>query len=126
MAFTVTLTNTTPADIPDVKLVVSFGHCACGHPGASIMPKGTMRMLDPNTNAWVAAPYVAEGTGMDYINQTLVPPFVLKQGQTITYRLEASMNADPDVTPGTSQLTVTITTPDARGHAGAIPVTVEP
>lgn len=126
MAFTVALTNSTPADIPDVRLVVSFGHCACGYPGASIMPKGTMRMLDPNTNSWVAAPYVAEGTGMDYITQTLVPPFVLKQGQTVTYRLEARMDANPDVTPGTSRLTVTITTPSGTGHAAAVPVTVEP
>lgn len=126
MAFSVTLTNSTSADIPDVRLVVSFGHCRCGYPGASIMPKGTMRMFDPATNAWVAAPYVVEGTGVDYIYQNLVPPFVLKQGQTRIYQLEARMDANPDVTAGSSLLTVTLTTPDAQGHAGSISVDVEP
>ncbi|MEI6251960.1 MAG: hypothetical protein WCP30_04065 [Mycobacteriaceae bacterium] len=123
---TVTLTNTRPVDIPDVHLVVSFGHCSCGYPGASIMPKGTMRMLDPASNVWVAAPYVVEGTGTDFLGQTLVPPFVLKGGQTITYQLEARLDANPDVTSGTSLLGVTIMTPDDRGHAAYLRVSVEP
>lgn len=126
MVFTVALTNTTAADIPLVRFVVSFGHCACGYPGASIMPNGTMRMLDPVTNAWVDAPYVVEGTGTDYLNRNLVPPFVLGKGQTVTYQLEARLDANPDVTSGQSLVTVTIETPDARGHAASLPVTVEP
>jgi len=126
VAFTVTLTNTTPADIPEVGMVVSFGHCSCGYPGASMMPAGSMRLLDPDSKAWVAVPYVAEGTGTDYLNATLVPPFVLKQGQTITYQLEAQLDANPDVTAGTSLMTVTIKTPAGGGQAASLPVTVEP
>lgn len=126
MRFTVTLTNTTPADIPDVGVVVSFGHCACGYPGGRMMPAGSMRILDPNTMAWVTAPYVVEGTGTDYLGATLVPPFTLKQGQTVTYQLEARIDANPDVTAGTSLLTVTIKTPAGGGHAASLPVTVEP
>lgn len=126
MDFTVTLTNTTPTDIPEVRLVVSFGHCACGYPGASMMPEGTMRMLDPDTGEWMDAPYVVEGTGTDFLGQTLVPPFVLKGNQTITYQLEARMDANPDVTAGTSLLGVTIRTPDDSGRAAYLRVDVEP
>ena len=62
--FSVTITNNGP-DIAKAGLVVSLGHCSCGMPGASMMAKGTMHMLDPQTNEWVEVPFVREGTGMD-------------------------------------------------------------
>lgn len=127
MDFTVTLTNTTPADIADVGLVVSLGHCQCGYPGASMMPAGTMRMFDPGTTAWVPVKYVAEGTGVDYIYQNLIPPFPLKKGQTITYRLQMRLEANPDVTEGDSRINVLIRTgPDRIGTAASLPISVQP
>ena len=75
--FRVTLANN-GADIAKLGMVVSLGHCSCGPPGASMMAKGSMRMLDPQTNEWVQVPYVREGTGMDYITENLVPPFPLE------------------------------------------------
>lgn len=127
MDFTVTLTNTTPADIPDVGLVVSLGHCECGYPGASMMPAGSMRMLDPQTQTWVPVKYVAEGTGIDYIFQNIVPPFVLKQGQTMTYHLQMRLDANPDVTAGHSRINVIIRTSPEKAHGTAgLPITVQP
>jgi hypothetical protein len=43
-----------PTDMAQVGLVVSLGHCSCGSPQQHMMPQGSMRMLDPNTNGWVA------------------------------------------------------------------------
>ena len=57
---------------PTLEMVVSLGHCSCGPPGAGMMANGSMRMLDPQTNAWVTVPYDREGTGMDYITGNLV------------------------------------------------------
>lgn len=125
LRFTVTLTNTTADDIPDVGLVVSLGHCSCGRPGASMMPSGTMRMRDPQTNAWTDVPYVREGTGADVLGRTLVPPFVLGQGQTLTYDLEMRLDPDPAVTAGTSQVNVAVKTAAESGTAASLPISVE-
>lgn len=126
MRYTVTLVNNTSADIADVGLVVTLGHCSCGYPGASMMPAGSMRMLDPDTNTWVTVPYVPEGTGTDFLNVPLVPSFFLKASQTITYPLEMRLDANPDVTAGTSHINVIIKTPGKAGTAASLPITVQP
>ena len=133
MPFNVTLVNTTTADIPQVGMVVSLGHCSCSPPGARMMPAGSMQMLDPNTKAWVTVPYVAEGTGTDFLSQTLVPPFVLAQGQTITYQLQLQVNADQNftVSQGTSAIDVTMTNVTTNTAIGvsptaSLPITVQP
>lgn len=132
MRFTVTLVNN-GADIAAVGMVVSLGHCSCGPPGARMMAEGSMRMLDPQTNAWVTVPYVREGTGMDYISQNLVRPFPLIRGRTVTYQLEMQLNAEQgfNVTKGKSSIGVTLTDPDnpldddGLGDGDSLPITVE-
>ncbi len=132
MRFSVTLDNN-GADIDKVGLVVSLGHCSCGPPGASMMAMGSMRMLDPETNAWVTVPYDREGTGMDYIMGTLVKPFPLSHGQTVTYQLEMRLDADQPftVTDGESSINVALTDPDnpldgpRLGKGGYLPISVE-
>ena len=132
MRFSVTLANAGD-DVPAVGLVVSLGHCSCGPPGARMMAEGTMRMLDPQTNAWVTVPYVREGTGMDYILGTLVKPFPLNHGQTVTYQLEMQVDADQPftVTKGESSISVTLANPDnpmegdRLGKGSYLPITVE-
>jgi hypothetical protein len=60
MRFSVKLANTATTPTVQVGMVVSLGHCSCGQPGAQMMLPGTMQMLDPDTKAWVAVPYVRE------------------------------------------------------------------
>jgi hypothetical protein len=130
--FRITLVNN-GADIAKLGMVVSLGHCSCGPPGASMMAEGSMRMLDPQTNEWVQAPYVREGTGMDYITANLVPPFPLGHGQTATYEIEMAVDAEQDmtVTDGETSIGVTLTDPDnpmegpRLGGATYHPITVE-
>jgi hypothetical protein len=133
MRFSVKLVNTATAPTVQVGLVVSLGHCSCGVPGPQTMPAGTMQMLDPDTKTWVTVPYVREGTGMDYIGQTLVPPFVLEQGQTMTYELQVQLNGQQNFTvkDGESAINVVMTdytTNKAIGVAptASLPITVEP
>jgi hypothetical protein len=113
MRFNVTLDNEGP-DVPAVGLVVSMGHCGCGFPGASMMVPGTMQRLDPQTNQWVKAPYVRQGTGMDFILGNLVPPFPLAHGQTVSYELQVALDADPDhqYTDGKGGVEVTLANGD--------------
>ena len=133
MRFSVTLVNTTTAGLAQVGMVVSLGHCSCSPLGASLMPAGSMRMLDPDTKTWVTVPYVHEGTGMDFISRTLVPPFVLEAGQTITYQLQMQLDAHQNFTvgKGVSSVDVTmtnVTTNTAIGESPttALPIAVEP
>ena len=133
MRFSVKLENTATAPTVQVGLVVSMGHCSCGLPGPQMMPAGTMQMLDPDTKAWVPVPYVTEGTGMDYIGSTLVPPFVLEQGQAITYELKVHLNAEQGfaVKDGEGAVNVVMTdysTNKAIGVAptASLPITVSP
>ena len=116
-----------------VGMVVSLGHCSCNPGGATMMPAGSMQMLDPNTNAWVNVPYVAEGTGTDFLSQTLVPPFVLPAGQTITYQLQVQLNANQNftVSNGASAINVTMTNVTTNAPAGvsptaSLPISVQP
>jgi hypothetical protein len=132
MRFDVTLVNNT-TDIPQVGMVVSLGHCSCAPPGARMMPAGSMRLLDPQTNAWVTVPYVSEGTGMDYIYRNLVPPFPLAHGQTVTYQLEMQLNADQSFTVGKGESAIHVTLTDPANPSGnrfgdtvSLPITVEP
>ena len=67
-----------------------------------MMADGSMRMLDPQTNAWVTVIYVREGTGMDYITQNLVPPFPLDHGQIVT------MNSKSRSTPSRTWTSPTV------------------
>jgi len=133
MPFSVALINTTTAGVAQVGMVVSLGHCSCNPSGAHMMPAGSMQMLDPNTKAWVTVPYVAEGTGTDFLSQTLVPPFVLTQGQTITYQLQLALNANQNFTvdKGDSAINVTMTnvttnTPVGPSPTASLPIAVEP
>jgi len=133
MPFSVALVNTTTAGVAQVGMVVSLGHCSCNPSGAHMMPAGSMQMLDPNTKAWVTVPYVAEGTGTDFLSQTLVPPFVLTQGQTITYQLQLALNANQNFTvdKGDSAINVTMTnvttnTPVGPSPTASLPIAVEP
>jgi hypothetical protein len=131
MRFTVTLVNNGP-DVPGVGLVVSMGHCSCGPPGASMMATGTMRRLDPQ-DQWVDAPYVRQGTGMDFILGNLVPPFPLAHGQTVSYQLEMALDAEQSfpVTNGDGGIEVTLADPDdpmegdRLGKGDFLPITVE-
>jgi hypothetical protein len=117
MRFGITLLNTTADDIAQVGIVVSLGHCSCGSPEQHMMPKGSMRRLDPNTKAWVAAPYVREAGGMDFILQTLVPPFDVKHGgQVVTYELEMQLDAKQDFTVGKGEGAVNVTRTDVATH----------
>lgn len=132
MRFSVALVNTTANDIGQIGMVV-LGHCSCGPPGARMMPLGTMRMLDPNTNAWVDVGYDREGTGMDFIYGNLVPPFDLKQGETVTYQLEMQINAEHNFTVGKGDGAVNVTRTDVTTHTaiGVFPtvslrISVEP
>ena len=130
--FRITLANN-GADIAKLGMVVSLGHCSCGPPGASMMAKGSMRMLDPQTNEWVQVPYVREGTGMDYITANLVPPFPLGHGQTATYEIEMAVDAEQEmtITNGETSIGVTLTDPDnpiespRLGSDSYHPITVE-
>jgi hypothetical protein len=112
---------------------VSLGHCSCGRGGAAMMPAGSMRMLDAQTNEWVEVPYDIEGTGMDYITENLVPPFPLAHGATVTYQLEMALDADPDhsVPAGKGGINVTPTDPAdpmryGFRYAKFFSITVEP
>jgi hypothetical protein len=131
MRFAVTLVNNGP-DVAQVGLVVSLGHCSCGPGGARMMAKGTMQRLDPQTNTWVEAPYVREGTGMDYITANLVPPFPLNHGQTVSYQLEMKLDAEQyHITNGEGGIEVTLADPvdpmegQRLGKGAFLPITVE-
>ena len=78
------------AKLAKVGMVVSLGHCSCNPTGPGMMPGGSMSMLDADTNTWLAVPYVRERTSTDVLAKTLVEPFVLEQGQTITLHERAS------------------------------------
>jgi hypothetical protein len=132
MRFNVTLDNEGP-DVRAVGLVVSMGHCGCGLPGASMMVPGTMQRLDSQTNEWVKAPYVRQGTGMDFIMGNLVPPFPLAHGQTVSYELQVALDADPDhkFTDGKGGVEVTLANGDnpmegdRLGKSAFLPITVQ-
>jgi hypothetical protein len=132
LRFTVTFVNNGP-DIPAVGMVVSLGHCSCGRGGAAMMPAGSMHMLDTRTNEWAEVPYDREGTGMDYITENLVPPFPLAHGETVSYQLEMSLDADADrsVPAGEGGINVTPTDPAdpmryGFRYAKYLSITVEP
>ena len=133
MPFSVTLVFSTPAGLNQVGMVVSLGHCSCNPSGAAMMPAGTMQMLNSDTNAWVTVPYVAEGTGTDFLSRPLLAPLVLAQGQTITYQLQLQLNASQNFTVGKGEsaidVTMTnVTTNTALGVSptASLPIAVEP
>lgn len=133
MPFSVTLLNTTTASIAQLGMVVSLGHCSCNPSGVAMMPAGTMQLQSSDTNAWVTVPYVAEGTGTDFLAQPLLAPLTLNQGQTITYQLQLQLNPNQNFTvnQGASAVDVTMTNISTNAPIGAsptasLPITVGP
>ena len=133
MPFSVTLLNTTTASIAQLGMVVSLGHCSCNPSGIAMMPAGTMQLQSSDTNAWVTVPYVAEGTGTDFLAQPLLAPLTLNQGQTITYQLQLQLNPNQNFTvnQGASAVDVTMTNINTNAPIGAsptasLPITVGP
>ncbi|MGO9156932.1 hypothetical protein [Mycobacterium sp.] len=133
MPFSVTLLNTTTASIAQLGMVVSLGHCSCNPSGAAMMPAGTMQLQSSDTNAWVTVPYVAEGTGTDFLAQPLLAPLTLAQGQTITYQLQLQLNPNQNFTvnQGASAVDVTMTnvttnTPIGASPTASLPISVGP
>jgi hypothetical protein len=93
-----------------------------------------MQMLDPDTKAWVTVPYVVEGTGMDYIGQILVPPFILEQGRTITYELQVQLNGHQGFTVRNGEGAINVALTDYTTNkvlggshfpTASLPITVE-
>lgn len=97
--FTVTVTNTTAHDDLRVRPVVSVGHCSCT-PGRNTAPSGSMHMLDRSTTSWRPVIYNGEATGMDFLTRSLVEPFTLKHGQSVTYPLEVQLDPNRDARNG--------------------------
>ena len=133
MPFSVTLLNTTTASIAQLGMVVSLGHCSCNPSGVAMMPAGTMQLQSSDTNAWVTVPYVAEGTGTDFLAQPVLAPLTLNQGQTITYQLQLQLNPNQNFTvnQGASAVDVTMTNISTNAPIGAsptasLPITVGP
>lgn len=92
-----------------------------------------MQMLSSDTNTWVTVPYVAEGTGTDFLAQPLLAPLTLAQGQSITYQLQFQLNANQGFTvgKGDSAIDVTMTnvtnnTPLGVSPTASLPISVEP
>jgi hypothetical protein len=133
MPFSVTLANTSAAGLDHVGMVVSLGHCSCNPSGAAMMPAGSLQMLSADTKAWVTVPYVAEGTGMDFLTRPLLAPLAINPGQTITYQLQLQLSANQNftVSKGDSAIDVTmtnVTTNTALGVSptASLPIAVEP
>lgn len=133
MPFSITLLNTTTAPIAQLGMVVSLGHCSCNPSGVAMMPAGTMQLQSSGTDAWVTVPYVAEGTGTDFLTQPLLAPLTLAQGQTLTYQLQLQLNPNQNFTvnQGASAVDVTMTNIGTNAPIGAsptatLPVTVGP
>jgi hypothetical protein len=78
----------------------------------------------------VQAPYVRQGTGMDFILANLFP---LSHGQTVSYQLEMQLDADQSfpVTNGDGGIDVSMADPDnpiegdRLGKGSFLPITVE-
>ncbi len=132
MPFSVALVNTSAAALDHVGMVVSLGHCSCNPSGTAMMPTGSLEMLSADTNAWVAVPYVAEGTGMDFLARPLLAPFAINPGQTITYQLHLQLSANQNFTvKGGSAIDVTMTNSTNNTALGvsptaSLPIAVEP
>jgi hypothetical protein len=133
LRFTVALVNIATTDYAQVGLVVSLGHCSCNPTGSRMMPAGTMNMFDPGTNAWLTVPYVAEGTGGDFLSRTVVPRFALPHGQALVYRFQLRLNGSQAfaVGAGASSIDVTLTsaatnTPVGSSPTVSLPVSVRP
>jgi hypothetical protein len=133
MPFSITLVNTTTASIAQLGMVVSLGHCSCNPSGVAMMPAGTMQLQSSDTSAWVTVPYVAEGTGTDFLAQPMLAPLTLAQGQTIAYQLQLQLNPNQNFTvnQGASAVDVTMTNITTNAPIGAsptatLPITVGP
>jgi hypothetical protein len=132
--FTVTLHNGSGSTYRDITPLVSIGHCSCDPSAVSLAPAGTLEELDPSSGNWHPVSYVKEGTGTDFLTETVQqPPVTLGPGATasFTFRFALAPLADQSPTEhaGQTSVDVTVLTVPARtviGHSdtAVLPVTV--
>ena len=92
--FTVTVTDTTGADLKDVTPLVSQAPCSCWTGPTPMMVNGTMQLWDSATSTWSPVPYIHEGSGMDYLLSAAhdLPGFDLAAGGTVSFRLQIALS----------------------------------
>lgn len=129
--FEVTLHNNTSTDLAQVGMVVSLGHCSCIP--STLMPAGTMTVLDPRFSGWRAAPYDTEGFGTDFLLRTAVPSLEINAGQTDVFKFQLMLNPTQSfqVVSGTSSVNVTMTDAANNQQLGpsptaSLPISVAP
>jgi hypothetical protein len=122
--FTVTLTNATGQTYRNITPIVSMGHCSCIGGPASPAPDGTLQ-LRQSGGTWLTIPYVRQGTGTDYLDQTQLPGITLAPGEdaSFTYRLSLTAKQQAAIRDGQGSFEFTVVSLPAHTILDTGPVT---
>jgi hypothetical protein len=107
--FTVVLSNSSSADIPNVVPLVVFGSCTCDPASGGVPPRSILQVYDTATNAWASSASVSVNAAGRYAFEHQATQETLPANQSLTYRYRVTLSGtETGMQDGTGSIEVYI------------------
>jgi hypothetical protein len=92
VTFTVVLSNSSSADIPNIVPLVVFGSCTCDPASGGVPPRSILQVYDTATDAWGSSASVSVDAAGHYVFEHQVTQETLPANGSLTYRYRVSLS----------------------------------
>ena len=90
--FTVVISNSSSADIPNVMPLVVFGSCTCDPSAGGVPPRSILQVYTSSTDTWASAASVSVDAAGHYAFEHQVVQATLPANQSLTYRFRTTLS----------------------------------
>jgi hypothetical protein len=109
VVFTVVISNSSSADIPDVVPLVVFGSCTCDPASGGVPPRSILQVYNATTNAWGSSASVSVNAAGHYAFEHQVTQETLPANQSLRYQYRVALSgAETGMQDGTGSIEVYI------------------
>ena len=107
VTFTVVISNSSSADIPNIVPLVVFGSCTCDPSGGGVPPRSILEAYDTSTHAWASAASVSVNATGHYVFEHQVLQETLPANQSLTFKFRVTLSgSETGLQDGTGSIEV--------------------
>jgi hypothetical protein len=109
VTFTVVISNSSSADIPNVVPLVVFGSCTCDPSSGGVPPRSILQAYDTTTHSWASAASVSVNATGHYTFEHQVLQETLPANQSLTFQYRVTLSgSETGLQDGTGSIDVYI------------------
>jgi hypothetical protein len=91
-SFSVVVSNSSAADVPNVVPLVVFGSCTCDPSSGGVPPRSILQVYDTTTGTWAAAASVSVDASGKYTFEHQVPQETLAAHKDLTFQYRVTLS----------------------------------